>query len=390
MLAPFNITNIGLPPKTLCLTYDDGPGPDSAELGEFLAARGVRATFFVVGKFAGARPQVLDALHAQGHIIGNHSFEHPDMPYYVSIDGDVRDQVIRTNTLIQKYNHGKGIYFRATYGKWSPEVAKELNIDSRSSYRHVGPIYWDIDGIDCHYWRLGKSVQEAAQAYLDSIEKKGRGVIVMHDGVADMDTVAARNQTLALTKQLVPKLQAMGYRFVGLDEIDDPQLTQPLADTFALRGPMGKFLRYSDAEDSTLHCSASALKERGTQFIMEHRGEGKIALRTADGRYWQVDPDADPTVRLNRPKGECSAFALFDEIPVSPGRMMLRSHNGNYLAGEAPNGGLLLANAPFMRQAWCFGYVPGNGAYLKPVSLAKKIEHIRKRLLFVKSKLLYS
>ena len=89
MLAPLNITDIGLPPKTLCLTYDDGPGPDSAELGEFLAARGVRATFFVVGKFAGARPQVLDALHAHGHIIGNHSFEHPDMPYYVSIDGDV-------------------------------------------------------------------------------------------------------------------------------------------------------------------------------------------------------------------------------------------------------------------------------------------------------------
>ena len=116
MLATRNIDDIRLPDKTLCLTYDDGPGPQSAELGRFLAERGIRATFFVVGKFALERPGVLDELHEQGHIIGNHTFEHPDLPFYVSLEGDVRDQLIRTNVLIRKYNWNKLTYFRATYG----------------------------------------------------------------------------------------------------------------------------------------------------------------------------------------------------------------------------------------------------------------------------------
>lgn len=387
MFALKNITDIDLPAKTLCLTYDDGPGADSAAIGRFLAARGVRATFFVVGKFAAERPEVLDALHADGHLIGNHTFEHPDLPYYVSLNGDVRDQIIRTNTLIRKYNQGKPIYFRATYGKWSPEVANELNVDIRSSFRHVGPIYWDIDGIDCHYWRLGKSMQEAADAYLAQILEKDRGIMVMHDGVADMDIVAAKSQTLALTMHLVPKLQEMGYRFVGLDEIDDPQLSAPQSDTFALKGQNGKFLKCADAGGTTLSWSGATGSEAGTQFVMEHEGEGKVRLRTADGRYLHADAETDDTVRLADDGG---VFALFDHIPVRGAQIMLRSHNGNYLAAETKQGGLLKANAPFMRQAWSIGYVPGTRASLKPVSFAEKMQQFRRTLLFVKSKLLQS
>ena len=385
MFALKNIEDIDLPPKTLCLTYDDGPGPASAEIGRFLKERGVRATFFVVGKFAVDHPDVLDQLHADGHIIGNHTFEHPDLPYYVSVNGDVRDQIIRTNTVIQKYNEGKPIYFRATYGKWSPEVARELNVDMRSSFRHVGPVYWDIAGIDCYYWKLDKSVEEAAEVYLADIAKKGRGVVVMHDGTADMDTVAAKSRTLELTRHLIPRLQALGYRFVGLDEIDDRQLTSPLSDSFGLRGQNGRFLQYQD--DGTLHWSGGTVGAAHSQFVMELKGRGKIAIRTVDGRYLRVDPDVDETVRLS---AHCDVYALFDNIPVSPSQLMLRSHNGNYLAAESPQGGSLRANAPFMRQAWRIGYVPGTGAYLKPVSLAQRLNNAKKAALFVKSKLLQS
>ncbi|MDN4587831.1 hypothetical protein DBA29_04875 [Xenophilus aerolatus] len=62
----------------------DGPGSDSAAIGNFLAERGVGATFFVVGKCAEQRPDALAGLHAAGHIIGKHTYDHPDMPYYVA------------------------------------------------------------------------------------------------------------------------------------------------------------------------------------------------------------------------------------------------------------------------------------------------------------------
>ncbi|UST54408.1 polysaccharide deacetylase family protein [Comamonadaceae bacterium OTU4NAUVB1] len=388
MLAPRNIVDVDLPEKTLCLTYDDGPGPDSAAIGRFLHAHGVRATFFVVGKFAVERPEVLDALHAQGHIIGNHTFEHPDMPYYVSVNGDVRDQVIRTNTVIRKYTQDRPVYFRATYGKWSPEVADELNVDPRSSYRHVGPVYWDIAGIDCYYWKLGKSVEEAAEVYLKDIEQKGKGIIVMHDAIADMDTVAAKNRTLELTQTLIPRLQALGYRFVGLDEIDDPQLTSPAADTFGLKGHNGRFLQYAEGDDAGLRWAGRSIGDDRVRFSMEDRGQGKIVLRTPEGRFLSVNPDVDETVRLS--DGRDDPHALFDSIPVNASQIILRSHNGNYLASEAGKAGALKANAPFMRQAWALTYVPATRAYLKPPTLSDRLRNLRKAALFVKSKVLHA
>ena len=385
MLAPRNIDDIALPEKTLCLTYDDGPGPASAELGRFLADRGVRATFFVVGKFALSRPEILDELHAQGHIIGNHTFEHPDLPYYVSVDGDVRDQLIRTNVLIEKYNRNKPVYFRATYGKWSPEVAREVNRDPRSSYMHVGPIYWDIDGVDCYFWQQGKSVEEAEAAYLDAIARRGSGIVVMHDGIADMDTVAVRSKTLELTRRLLPKLQDAGYRFVALDEIDDPQLRDALGDTIALRSAGGAFLRYGEAPDARVDWSGRSASEPRAQFHIERREAGKSMLRTPDGRYLRVDAAHDDTMQL---AGVADMHALFDMIPVRSGQFMLRSSNGNYLAAASAQGGPLRASAPYMRQAGCFECVPPKGAYLKPLGLARRLALARKRLQFVKSKLL--
>ena len=385
MLAPRNIDDIALPEKTLCLTYDDGPGPASAELGRFLSDRGIRATFFVVGKFALTRPEVLDELHAQGHVIGNHTFEHPDLPYYVSVDGDVRDQLIRTNVLIEKYNRNKPVYFRATYGKWSPEVAREVNRDPRCSYMHVGPVFWDIDGVDCYFWQLGKSVEEAEAAYLEAIDRRRRGIVVMHDGVADMDTVALRSQTLELTRRLVPRLQDAGYNFVGLDEVDDPQLKDALGDTVAWRSPGGAFLKSGDVPDTRVDWSARSASEASAQFRIERGEDGKSMLRTPDGRYLRVDAARDDTVQL---AAVADMHALFDMIPVSAGQFMLRSSNGNYLAAATAQGGPLKASAPYMRQAGCLDCVSPKGAYLKPLGLARRLALARKRLQFIKSKLL--
>ena len=163
MFSTQDISNIQLPDKTLCLTYDDGPGQYSQAIGEFLNEQGVRATFFVVGKYAVDHPEVLNQLSQFGHIIGNHTFEHPDMPIYVANDGDIRDQIIRTNTCIGKFNRNKITFFRAPYGKWSPEVANELNRALDSSFRFCGPVHWDIPGIDCYYRKLGNSDGQTVQ-----------------------------------------------------------------------------------------------------------------------------------------------------------------------------------------------------------------------------------
>lgn len=384
MLERGSIAGLRLPERTLCLTYDDGPGPDSAAIGDFLAERGVRATFFVVGKYAEQRPEVLAGLHAAGHIIGNHTYDHPDMPYYVAAGGDVREQIIRTDGLIRRYSRDGRVFLRATYGKWSPEVANELNIDLRSSLGHVGPVYWEVPGIDCHCWRLGQSVEEAEQQYLAQIERHGGGIVVMHDSVADMDAVAEGSRTLELTRSLVPRLQGMGYRFIGLDEIDDPRLTAALDDSFALRSPGGAWLAGVDAAGEALRWVRGP-ETAALQLRLEDHGLGRIALRTPLGHCLRVDARQDDVVRVADAQGPA---ALFHSIPLRDGQLMLRSYDGNYLGGERGDGAPVRANAPFMRQAWALRYRPQLGAYERPVSLGERLRRLQRSARFIRSKLL--
>lgn len=68
--------------KEVWLTIDDGPTADTAALLDLLDARGVRATFFVKGKLA--TPDLVDAIIARGHTVGNHTQNHPSATFWCS------------------------------------------------------------------------------------------------------------------------------------------------------------------------------------------------------------------------------------------------------------------------------------------------------------------
>ncbi len=61
------ITGDSLPIGTFVLTYDDGPGPNTQPIAEYLSSMGIAATFFVVGEFAERQPGVLTRVRALGH-----------------------------------------------------------------------------------------------------------------------------------------------------------------------------------------------------------------------------------------------------------------------------------------------------------------------------------
>ena len=65
-------------PWQIALTFDDGPNdPDTFRLLEVLAKHRVRATFFMIGRFVKQRPEIVRAVAAEGHLIGNHTMTHP-------------------------------------------------------------------------------------------------------------------------------------------------------------------------------------------------------------------------------------------------------------------------------------------------------------------------
>lgn len=304
MFFHIDIKADGLPPGTACLTYDDGPGatagegpgPRTAELGEYLAARGIAATFFVIGRHAERHRDLLGRLAGWGHLIGNHTYSHPGLANLAASGGDVVDEIARTDEILDPFV-GPGVKFlRPPYGNWRETeemdgerrdrpisiVAQALNRDGR--FRHyVGPINWDISGQDYDFWRQGLPAEECALRYLERTRQAGRGMILMHDGSED-EAMRAGNRTLDVTRQIVPILESEGYRFVRLDEIPQVRAAMAVSSVIALRTPEGRFLGWSDSPRGRIVAEATTVGAR-EQFGVVDLDPDRIALRATNGFY---------------------------------------------------------------------------------------------------------
>src|SRR6516162_262157 len=65
------------------LTFDDGPNPEvTPRLLALLEKHGIRATFFVLGKYALEHPGLTAEVAARGHVIGNHTYEHRSLVFF--------------------------------------------------------------------------------------------------------------------------------------------------------------------------------------------------------------------------------------------------------------------------------------------------------------------
>ena len=121
-----------LPPHCVALTFDDGPGPQSAELSLMLGDEGVPATFFVLGESVERYGQALDTHRDCGHVIALHGeFHHP----FASVEL-AADQLRRCRQRLAGYLRGT-IWFRPPYGIGDEPVAG-----------YAGPVGWHAHGRD--------------------------------------------------------------------------------------------------------------------------------------------------------------------------------------------------------------------------------------------------
>ncbi|HTQ27755.1 MAG TPA: polysaccharide deacetylase family protein [Puia sp.] len=225
---PDQIHGMDLSPKTLCLTFDDGPGetigdgpgPKTLKLAQYLREEGIVATFFAAGKHVEAHPRVLPEVIRLGHIVGNHSFDHPFMTrLYQHSSHECIMEITRTTNLIKNLVPDHTMFFRAPYGDWSPELSAVMNKELKDGMNYIGPIHWDINANDWACWDKGETPESCAEKYLREIEMVGRGIVVMHDSTSDNDNMKANNRTYETLRILVPPLKDAGYQFVAIDQI---------------------------------------------------------------------------------------------------------------------------------------------------------------------------
>jgi len=215
----------GLADGTVALTFDDGPGPRTAELSRYLKAQGIRATFFIQGSSAARYPDALEQLAADGHLLANHSYTHPHM----TSSADPVTEVRRTDDLIKKYVSDGHFLFRAPYGDWNARVAQILN--SAGLTKYVGSVFWDIGGdrvtrgdgslssaADWACWSYQDSVEQCLEGYMRETRELGKGIVLMHD---------IHSSTVDMVKLMVPQLKKEGFKFARADEA--PSIVAALA-----------------------------------------------------------------------------------------------------------------------------------------------------------------
>ncbi len=185
--------------KVVALTFDDGPwNSQTTCVLDILDRYGIKATFFMLGTRVTADPKTAAKVAKRGHVLGNHSFSHPDLTKQSA--SAVRSQVQKTSAAIKKATGQSPKWFRAPGGAMD------------STARGIV----EANGMQVAHWTVGTGDWKnlgSARVVKYALTVKPGGVILMHDGGGD------RDQTIEALPQVIEKLRDRGYRFVTLDQL---------------------------------------------------------------------------------------------------------------------------------------------------------------------------
>jgi peptidoglycan/xylan/chitin deacetylase (PgdA/CDA1 family) len=181
-------------PRTVALTFDDGPSPYTPQILAVLRREHVRATFCMLGTQVRRYPAIARAVVRDGHQLCDHSRDHRDLARLSASRawGEVADaqRAIRTVTGITP------TIFRFPYGSSS---ARSRRVVARFRLRRLS---WDVDPQD---WTRPPAHKITSRIVTHA---HPRCVVLMHDGGGD------RSHTAASLSATIRQLRKQGYRFV--------------------------------------------------------------------------------------------------------------------------------------------------------------------------------
>ena len=191
--------------RQLALTFDDGPNdPWTLRLLEILDRHQVRATFFLIGRFVAQRPEIARQVAASGHVIGNHTYDHPNLIFVrpSAVEGQIRLCAQALEDAIGAHSN----LFRPPFGGRTPQALRAV--------RRCGlvPVLWSVSGWD---WDA-KSAAEVENKVMGSLE--GGEVILLHDG-GHRYLGVDRSFTVNAVDQLIGRCRDLGFQFVTVPEM---------------------------------------------------------------------------------------------------------------------------------------------------------------------------
>lgn len=180
--------------KKVALTFDDGPHPQTTEfLLDGLKERGIKASFFVIGKNAEAYPELVKREAQEGHLVGNHTYSHVKLTD-ITLE-EACKEIEKTQKILEDITGKVPGFMRPPFGSWQKELEEKLGLM---------PVLWSVDSLD---W-VSENEGEIIERVVTDVEEND--MILLHD--CYMPSVRA-------ALQIADRLTAEGFTFVTVEEL---------------------------------------------------------------------------------------------------------------------------------------------------------------------------
>lgn len=199
--------HIEVPEKLVALTFDDGPSPVwTPKILDALKKSGVKATFFMIGEHVEQYPEIARRVAAEGHEIGNHSYDHHVLIYYKmdELEKEIKD----TERIIKNITGKTTVYFRPPKAWLTKEEKKKLK---EMGYEII---LWSLNSKDWVTFDDKYMIK-----YLVKNIRPG-DIVLFHDSGGVFKTEGGNRQETVLTiSRIAEKLREKGYNFVTVSEL---------------------------------------------------------------------------------------------------------------------------------------------------------------------------
>lgn len=192
--------------RSVALTFDDGPSESTPELLNLLAQHNVPATFFQCGANVERLPEIARQVTGSGHEVGNHSHTHPR--FYFRTPAFIQGELDRAQNVIGSVTGVSPALFRAPFGVRWPGMRS-----AQRRLRLLG-VMWTVIGCD---WKL--DAPGIVRRVLAALQNGA--IVCLHDG-RQLQRRPDIRSTVAAVRELIPLLQASGYRFQTVSQLICP------------------------------------------------------------------------------------------------------------------------------------------------------------------------
>jgi peptidoglycan/xylan/chitin deacetylase (PgdA/CDA1 family) len=245
---------------TVYLTFDDGPSRLTGKVLDILKEEEVKATFFVLGEQSGMYKDAIRRIDAEGHALGNHSYNHEYAQLYGKSFGSFWSQIQQTDKILTGIV-GKGPrLLRAPGGTFTNFDAFYYYLLDQAGYQVFD---WDVDSGDSK--RAGVPASEIIMN-VKQTKLKQEMIVLLHDG-------AGHGESVTSLPAIIHYFKEKGYRFAALSSKVKPAQF-PIGHIKWLRTvpSVTNFEEFLHQMES--FALESQLKSKGTEVSKQvHKGE---------------------------------------------------------------------------------------------------------------------